>query len=105
MPLQLAGRDAFLGIAHQRDGSKPLAQRQVGIVKQGPGQRAELELARGTLKQVTRPTGLVLRLDRPALVVIAGQAVDPIRPTGSDQMVKSMLLGRKLSRQGTQIDR
>lgn len=105
MPLQLAGRDAFLGIAHQRDGSEPLGQRQVGIMKQGPGQRTELELARGTLKQVARPSGLVLRFDRPAFVVIAGQAMDPIRPTGSDQMVKSMLFGRKLPRQGTQIDR
>jgi hypothetical protein len=105
MPLQLAGRDTLLGIAHQRNGRKPLAQRQVGIVKQGPGQRAELELAGGTLKQVTRPASLVLRLDRPALAVIAGQAVNPIRPTGSDQMVKSMLLGRKLPRQGIQIDR
>jgi len=105
MPLQLAGRDAFLGIAHQRNGSEPLGQWQVGIMKQGSGQRAELELARGTLKQVTRSTGLVLRLDRPAFVVIAGQAVNPIRPTGSDQMVKSMLLGRKLPRQGIQIDR
>ena len=45
MPLELAGRDAFLGIAHQRDGREPFAQWQVGIMEQGSRQRTELELA------------------------------------------------------------
>jgi hypothetical protein len=35
MALKLVGRYAFLDVAHQRDGRKPLAQGQVGIVKKG----------------------------------------------------------------------
>src|SRR6478609_4846767 len=105
MALELAGRYAFLGIAHQRDGSKPFAQRQVGIVKQCTGQRTELEPAGGALKQPTRSAGLVLRFDRPALMVIASHAPYPIRPTCPDQMFKGMLLGRELTRQRMQIDR
>ncbi len=50
-------------------------------------------------------TGLVLRFDRLALVVIAGQAVYPIRPTGPDQMFNGMLLGGELARKRVQIDR
>jgi hypothetical protein len=56
------------------------------------------------IEAVTRPASLVLRLDRQAPVVIAAKAANPIRPTGSDQMVKCMLLGRELPRQGIQID-
>ncbi len=67
MALKLVGRYAFLGVAHQRYGRKPLAQWQMGIMKQGTGQRAELKPAGGALKQPTRSTGLVLRFDRPAL--------------------------------------
>jgi hypothetical protein len=105
MALKLVGRYAFLGVAHQRDGRKPLAQGQMGIVKQGTGQRAELKPAGGALKQPTRSTGLVLRFDRPALRVIAGHAPYPLRPTCPDQMFKGVLLGGELTRKGIQIDR
>ena len=40
MALELVGRYAFLGVAHQRDGRKPLLQGQMGIVKQGTDQRS-----------------------------------------------------------------
>ena len=104
MALELVGRYALLGVAHQRDGRKPLAQGQMGVVKQGTGQRAELKPAGGALKQPTRSPRLVLRFDRPALRVIAAHAPHPVRPTCPDQMFKCVLLGGELPSQGIQID-
>ena len=40
-PLELEGRDAFLGLTHKVDGDEPLAKRQVGIVHDGAGRDAE----------------------------------------------------------------
>ena len=41
-PLDLVGRDSLPGLAHEVDGGKPLAERQVGIVHDGAGGHAEM---------------------------------------------------------------
>ena len=43
--LKLPGGDAFLGDAHEVDGGKPLAKRQVGVVHDGPGDHGKVVFA------------------------------------------------------------
>src|SRR5579863_3535801 len=105
VPPKLAGGYALLGIAHQRDRGEPFRQRQMRIVKQGASQGAELELAGCALKQPARATGLVLRLDRPTLVVIASQTPNSAWPTRPDQMLNCVFFSGKLTRQSIQIHR
>ena len=95
MAAELAGRNAFLGIAHQRDGGEPFGQRQVRIVEQSAGRGTELEFAGSALKQTPWAASLVLGLDLPAPAVIASQTANALRPTRPDQVIQCILFCRE----------
>lgn len=44
-PLELVGRDPFLGLGHQVSGDEPLTERKVGVMKDRAGHRRELVAA------------------------------------------------------------
>lgn len=78
--LELASRHTFLGLAHQIDGHKPLAQWQVRIVEDGTSGNAELPVA-------VVADELPPRFDAVAFLRLAMRAGGAIGPAERDKVV------------------
>jgi hypothetical protein len=100
---ELAGGNALLGIAHQRDRREPLGQWKVGVMEKSAGRRTELKPTASALKQTPRAASLVGGLDRPALAVIAHHAANAFRPARFDQMIVCIFFCLKPARQRVKI--
>jgi hypothetical protein len=79
---KLASAHAFFAGQDQVSDLEPVAERLVGVFKDGPGQMREAIAVNGALFALPMMTGS----ERIALAVAAAGANDAIRPTASDQI-------------------
>ena len=96
LPMELTGRDSFLGFTHEVDRQEPLAKRQMGIV---------YDRSRGYGKVVfaTMAVPLAPILDLGHTHVTATGAGDPIRPAQGFQIIETGILGIETVQKGDNI--
>ena len=95
-PLELIGRNSFAGLAHQIGRGEPLAERQVGIVHNGPGGHGEM---------VITPPAIPLApvLNWGDFHITAPGAGDPVRPSQFLQPLTALFVTIKTIKQGDEI--
>lgn len=95
MPFELTRRNALFGFAHQSNSSKPLLQRQVGIVEQSARRWREVKTTLPTLEYQGGLLRFANGLDAVYRIVIARDTAHARRPPGFDPILHGRLLGRE----------
>ena len=96
LPMELTGRDTFLGFAHEINRQKPLAKRQVGIVHDGSRCYGEVVLTPPAV-----PLASVFDLSHAQVTATgAGHAV---RPSQGFQVIEAGILGIETIQKGDDI--